>query len=466
MPDSDNLAKLRRNMATQIEWALRTNQPAERLLNTTQDVHGGTKLTSVETASHSSELSKPRVLREVAAELMKLEKAADLSYLRIRERLKGRHAKTTVGRIFSARSLPGNWSKLQKSDVESALIAFGDCCTSLALPEGVGRSAKHVVEFLTSAAGRELSDLTALRDIDLTDWEFDHGVLRNVLRKLGNPGDWIQTWLDAGTPYNVAWEGYYRNFYSLLALRAVAATKRFRRNLWASRKQWERKGYRVVDGEKGAPVFHYFSAPEADEDRADRLAGDQRAQGPLRRVSIVFNASQVRRAADERPFRLNRLVEEREDVDECVTRHGAKVICRDVRYPFYDPDADVITMPPMTWFRARGKDDQATVDYYATLLHELVHWTGHESRLARVFGENDDANYQFEELVAELGSGFLCARFGLGNARRMTADRNGLVAYINYWFDEERDPVDLLLDAAGLANRASNYLLYEGDETA
>ena len=67
--------------------------------------------------------------------------------------------------------------------------------------------------------------------------------------------------------------------------------------------------------------------------------------------------------------------------------------------------------------------------------------------------------------MAELGSGFLCARFGLGNARRVTADRHGLVAYINSWFDEGKDPVDLLLDAAGLANRASNYILYEGDET-
>ena len=465
MPDSDNVAKLRCNMATQMEWALRTNQPAERLLNATQDVHGGTKLRSVERASHTSELSKPRVLREVAAELMRLEKAADLSYRRIRKRLKGRDAKTTVGRILSSRSLPGKWSNLQKSDVESALAAFGDCCTSLALPKGVGRAAKHVVEFLTSVTGRELSDLTQLRDMDLTDWEFDHGVLRNVLRKLGNSGEWIETWLDAGTPYNVASERYYRNFYSLLALRAVAAARRFRKNLWASRRQWERKGYRVLDGEKGAPVFHYFSAPETDEDRTERPVADQRAQGPLRRVSIVFNAGQVRRTADNRRFRLKKLVENRGDVEECVTRHGAKVVHKSVEYPFYNPDADVITMPPKRWFRARGKDDQATVDYYATLLHELVHWTGHESRLARVFGENDDADYQFEELVAELGSGFLCARFGLGNARRMTADRHGLVAYINNWLDEERDPVDLLLDAAGLANRASNYLLYEGDET-
>ena len=142
--------------------------------------------------------------------------------------------------------------------MESALVAFGDCCTSLSLPNGLGSSAKRVVEFLTSVTGRQLSELAQLQDMDLTDWEFDHDILRNVLRKLGDSADWIKTWLDAGTPYNVATRRYYDNFYSLLILRAVAAAKRFPKNLWASRKQWERKGYRVVDGEKGAPVFHYF----------------------------------------------------------------------------------------------------------------------------------------------------------------------------------------------------------------
>ena len=53
--------------------------------------------------------------------------------------------------------------------------------------------------------------------------------------------------------------------------------------------------------------------------------------------------------------------------------------------------------------------------YYATLAHELTHWTRHPSRLNRSFGRKrfGDEGYAMEELVAELGAAFLCADLGL-----------------------------------------------------
>jgi len=46
--------------------------------------------------------------------------------------------------------------------------------------------------------------------------------------------------------------------------------------------------------------------------------------------------------------------------------------------------------------------------YYSTLFHELVHGTGHESRLHRSFGEGfGDELYSKEELIAEMGAAFL-----------------------------------------------------------
>ena len=148
-------------------------------------------------------------------------------------------------------------------------------------------------------------------------------------------------------------------------------------------------------------------------------------------------------------------------MDTCISRHGARVVHRADEDPSYDKGADLITMPPKISFQSEAGREQATVDYYAALLHELVHWTGHESRLARPFGYDSDSDkYRFEELIAELGSGFLCARFGLSNARRLTAGKHGVAAYINGWIKQGRDPVDLVLDAAGEANRASNYLIH------
>jgi antirestriction protein ArdC len=56
--------------------------------------------------------------------------------------------------------------------------------------------------------------------------------------------------------------------------------------------------------------------------------------------------------------------------------------------------------------------------YAATLLHELSHWTGHETRLAcnlrNRFGSQE---YAAEELVAELSSAFLCAEWGINKEK-------------------------------------------------
>ena len=54
--------------------------------------------------------------------------------------------------------------------------------------------------------------------------------------------------------------------------------------------------------------------------------------------------------------------------------------------------------------------------YSAVLAHELIHSTGVPHRLNRKKGEKfGDQDYAFEELVAELGSAFLCAEFGISS---------------------------------------------------
>lgn len=67
--------------------------------------------------------------------------------------------------------------------------------------------------------------------------------------------------------------------------------------------------------------------------------------------------------------------------------------------------------------------------YYATLGHECVHWTGHETRLARDFSRSAQA-YAREELVAELGAAFLCADLELE-----LEPREDHAAYLGHWLD-------------------------------
>jgi antirestriction protein ArdC len=75
-------------------------------------------------------------------------------------------------------------------------------------------------------------------------------------------------------------------------------------------------------------------------------------------------------------------------------------------------------MPEKRLFFAT-ESGNAGQNWYATLLHELVHWSGAEHRLARTFGKRfGDEAYAMEELVAELGAAFLCADLGLSSSPR------------------------------------------------
>ncbi len=92
---------------------------------------------------------------------------------------------------------------------------------------------------------------------------------------------------------------------------------------------------------------------------------------------------------------------------------------------FYRPSTDSIVLPRFETFR----DAES---YYATLAHETIHATAHQSRLARDFGSKrfGSEGYAIEELVAELGASFLCADLDL-----TLEPREDHAVYIANWLD-------------------------------
>ncbi len=117
---------------------------------------------------------------------------------------------------------------------------------------------------------------------------------------------------------------------------------------------------------------------------------------------------------------------------------------------FYRTGADRIVMPTVSQFRTEA-------DYWSTLLHELVHATGHGSRLnregitssSRRFG---DPVYAFEELIAETGSAFLCAELGItGDVQHES--------YLAGWLRVLREDKRAIFRACRFAREASEYLL-------
>ena len=93
--------------------------------------------------------------------------------------------------------------------------------------------------------------------------------------------------------------------------------------------------------------------------------------------------------------------------------------------------------------------------YYSTLSHETCHWTRHETRLQRDFGRGawGDEGYAKEELVAEIGSAFLCADLGI-----TPETRPDHAAYIQNWLKAMKNDKRFIFTAAAHATRAVDFL--------
>lgn len=115
---------------------------------------------------------------------------------------------------------------------------------------------------------------------------------------------------------------------------------------------------------------------------------------------------------------------------------------------FYATDRDFVQMPPFVSFR----DAES---YYATLAHEMTHWTKHPQRLNREFGRKKfgDEGYCREELVAEIGSAFLCCDLGI-----TPEPRDDHAAYLGHWLKVLKDDKRAIFQAAAHAQRAVDFL--------
>jgi antirestriction protein ArdC len=115
---------------------------------------------------------------------------------------------------------------------------------------------------------------------------------------------------------------------------------------------------------------------------------------------------------------------------------------------YYAPARDIVQMPPFESF----KDKES---YYATMLHELTHWTSHKTRLDRSFNAKrfGDNGYAREELVAELGAAFLSADLGI-----TPEIRPDHAEYLAHWLKVLKEDSRAIFSAAAHAQRAADYL--------
>lgn len=174
-------------------------------------------------------------------------------------------------------------------------------------------------------------------------------------------------------------------------------------NLWFGYGQAQKLGGHVKKGEKGTHGIIYKPLM-VDDDETE----DGKRTIPMLKTFVVFNLDQVEGLEHLRPELpdAGSVFGPIQVAEEILVKSGARIVEGGTR-AYYRQSEDKIGLPERFRF-------QTAESFYTTALHELTHWTGHESRLDRTWGKRfGDQAYAFEELVAEMGSAFLTAKLGL-----------------------------------------------------
>ena len=241
--------------------------------------------------------------------------------------------------------------------------------------------------------------------------------------------------------------GQAYNGINVLMLWSAAMEKDFSAPIWMTFRQAQELGGNVRKGEKGELVVYAntLSRTEAN-DRGEEVEHTI----PYMKGYTVFNVEQIE-GLPSHYYQLAQAVLDPVQRIEHAERFFAATGA-DIRHggnqAYYAIGEDRVQLPPFESFR----DAES---YYATMAHEVTHWTRHPKRLDRSFGRKSwgDEGYAQEELVAELGAAFLCADLGI-----TPEVRDDHVAYIESWLKVLKNDKRAIFAAAAHAQRAADFL--------
>jgi len=222
---------------------------------------------------------------------------------------------------------------------------------------------------------------------------------------------------------------------------------------YATYRQITEAGGRVKRGEK-AYIVVFWKFVDVEDETIDRETGERKVtsrQIPFLRYYSVFNIETQAEGVESKvsPVRNHDPILKCERIISTYTQNNGPAIRRGGHSAFYDMVADVVTLPKPEMFKSAE-------NYYATLFHEIVHSTGHPSRLNRNLGTAFGTEpYSREELIAELGAAFLAAHVEIDND---TLNGNA-AAYIAGWTKELKNDPKAIVIAAGKARKAVDYIL-------
>jgi antirestriction protein ArdC len=258
---------------------------------------------------------------------------------------------------------------------------------------------------------------------------------------------WNKPWKPGlGAPVNAATGKAYRgaNRFWLQMAAASLGSDDLR---FCTFKQAEAKGWRIKKGSKAVAAVEFWqfdkeertTDPDTGQDAKNRV----RLERPRAFASAVFHASQIEGIPDlvQEPLAWDPV-----EVAEAFVAASGACIEHGGDRAYYSPMTDHIQMPPKEAFASAN-------GYYSTTLHELGHWTGHESRLARdLSGGFGSESYAKEELRAELFSIFMQAETGI------THDATRHAAYLQSWLKVLKEDKNEIFRAAHDAESALDFV--------
>lgn len=274
---------------------------------------------------------------------------------------------------------------------------------------------------------------------------------------------WRQPWSGGGMPKNVASKKHYRGI-NILLLAIHQSAHSLRSTVYGTFKQWQDKGCQVKkrpadvkEGQWGAGIIFYQPI------RSTKTLANGEVKEfsfPLLKTYWVFSADQVEGGEKFMP-EVNKTNEipAHDVADQLVKATEAKIKIGGHQAAYF-PHDDYISMPERNLFGC-------TESYYGTLLHELTHWTGNETRLNRPLklSRFGGKSYAVEELVAEIGGCYL-----LGACDLPVLDKlENHASYLQSWLQVLKEDSKAIFQATAAASAAADYCLNlagMGDEKA
>ena len=301
---------------------------------------------------------------------------------------------------------------------------------------------------------------------------------------------WEKGWIDGGgktqgLPQNLSGRRYsgHNDFF----LQLHTAMNSYAMPVYATFKQIHEAGATINKGEKAMPVI-YWNITHRDEngqkitdeqyDAMTKAEQEKCKSIPIMMGYYCYNLDQTN-FKEVKPEQYARLQEQFKapeikdtkgmfispEFDAMIEKQAwvCKINTIEGSGAFYSKSKDEITIPLKAQFNIHEDPKEVYKDgmeYYSSLVHEMAHSTGIDTRLSRdMEGRFGDKKYAKEELVAELSAAMVGNSMGFD---KRILDNNA--KYVDSWIDTLKQEPKFIISVMADVSKASGMILEHVDK--